>query len=303
MESDIIDVHGYRKSFDAALESLHKNELGISSKNISFIHEFARDCLLGKTVLKRAKKRISVGRVLKYVGSLKQIAYWLQTDFDCVTQTQMESFINKLDCNELDYFDYHGNLVRKKYSSWSRYDYKVTIRKFYKWLLGNDHDYPPIVRWIDTYVEDVEIPAISLNDVNRMVAYADSPRNKALIMILFESGARIGELMNVRLRHIEDKGDHLLVRFPVSKTFPRTLLLFKCRSYLADWLVEHPSTLDENSLLFPMQYGAVRKTTLTLGKRYLNRRVTPHILRHSCATYLAGKKSADINCANGWAGQ
>jgi len=31
---------------------------------------------------------------------------------------------------------------------WTKVGYRVTIKKFYKWLLGNDEELPPEVRWV-----------------------------------------------------------------------------------------------------------------------------------------------------------
>ena len=40
-----------------------------------------------------------------------------------------------------------AKIERRNYAEWTKHDYKVILRKFYKWLRGTD-DYPPEVRWI-----------------------------------------------------------------------------------------------------------------------------------------------------------
>ena len=36
------------------------------------------------------------------------------------------------------------------YSAWTKHDYKVCLKRFYKWLKGNDEVYPDEVKWIKT---------------------------------------------------------------------------------------------------------------------------------------------------------
>lgn len=131
MQTGKIDIHQTPQRLELAISRLKENALGLSEKNIQLIIKFCNDCLLGKTVLKKAKKRITPGRVVKYLYTLKQIAFWLKADLDQVSQEQMEELIRKIDGNQLKYFDAQGNLVSRSYTEWTRHDLKVTVKKFY----------------------------------------------------------------------------------------------------------------------------------------------------------------------------
>jgi len=288
-----IDVHHTERNLSRNLEFLDRNDYGLTARNIVLIKEFCHDCLLGKTVLGRAKKRISVGRALKYVVHLRQLAFWFGADFDQVTQAQMDTLISKIDLNQLQYFSagmlnrQRRKLEPKQYAAWTRHDLKVTLKKFYKWLLGQSVEYPPLVRWIDTHVDEVEIPALSPDDIEKMVCAADKLRDRAIIMMLFETGARAQEFLNIRLDNLADDGEAVSVRLEVSKTFARTVLVYRSVSLLRAWLGVHPEKGNSSALLFPLGYPALCAVVNKAGQRALNRHVTPHGLRHSCATYLA----------------
>ncbi|MDP3990636.1 MAG: site-specific integrase [archaeon] len=289
MGDDKIDVHETGRSLEWALDCLQRNELGIPARSVELIKRFANDCLIGKTVLKRAKKKISNGRVLKYVQTLKQLAHWLGADFETATQDQMESLIRRIEANQLYYPDKWGNVRLRKYRSWSLHDFKVTLKKFYKWLLGNNEEYPAIVKWIDTNVEDVEIPAISLQEVERLVDFSPTVRTKALFAMLFETGARAEEMLNIRLRNLEDRGNYFSVRIEVSKTYPRTIVVYRAAKYLREWLSQHPGRYEQDTPLFVMKYSTMLNVVAKYSKKIIGRRISPHVLRHSCATWLASK--------------
>jgi len=298
-----IDIHHYQRQLEAGLSGLENNRVNLSERNIALIRRFCNDCSLGKTVLKRAKKRISAGRVVKYLYTLKQVAFWLQTDFDQVTQEQMEDLVRKIDSNQLHYLNSAGELVPRTYTEWTRHDIKVTLKKFYKWLHGNNEEYPPLVRWIDTYVEEKEVPSLSLEEVERMTAYARTARDKAVVITLFETGARAEEFLNIRLKHCQDKEDHFSIRIVISKTYARTLAVSRSARFLRDWLLHHPAADDPEAQLFPIKYTTLCKMLARLSGRTLGRHVTPHVLRHSCATWLAGKRIGRYQLCKwmGWA--
>jgi Phage integrase family len=167
------------------------------------------------------------------------------------------------------------------------------IKKFWKWKDGNNSQYPDLVEWIDVSVKVKEIPALSRKEIESLVDGTPSIRLKALIMVLFDSGARIEELLNVRLKeeHVTWKPelDCYTIRLEFSKTKPRTVSLPLASRHLRAWLQVHPAKENSESQLFPIQYDAIRTSLYRLATRVLQKRVTPHILRHSSATYFANK--------------
>lgn len=80
-----------------------------------------------------------------------------------------------------------------------------------------------------------------------------------------------------------------MIRLEFSKTKPRTVSLPLSEAFLKRWLDLHPARGNPDAQLFPMAYGAMKMTVWRLGRKVLGKRVTPHMLRHSSATYYANR--------------
>jgi integrase/recombinase XerD len=74
------------------------------------------------------------GRILKYVFTLENVVKMLKVKFEKATKDDIIDLVSKIGRNN-------------KWSEWTKHDYKVVIRRFYKWL-RNSEDYPPEVKWM-----------------------------------------------------------------------------------------------------------------------------------------------------------
>ena len=72
-----------------------------------------------------------------------------------------------------------------------------------------------------------------------MVDEAIGPRNRALVAVLYESGARLGEFMGLRIGSIEHTPYGWKIHVD-GKTGRRPILLVNSGPYLAAWLSLHP---------------------------------------------------------------
>ena len=281
-----IDIHNRQQTFISAFSKLHSDQ-SLHPQNKKYIITFINDCQLGKTIIGKSKKKIGFARCLKYITILKQLSDYFKCSFDSVTQQDMETFIQALDV------DKYLSMKGKSYSNETKTDIKKIIKKFWKWKDGNNRHYPEIVEWIETYVKVKEIPALSREEIEKLIHSTYTNKLKAIIMVLFDSGARIEEFLNVRLKneHIsfKEKLGCYVIRFEHSKTKPRTISLPLSTSYINDWLREHPKRYNPQAQLFPISYDNLRMHLYRLGKKALGKRVTPHLLRHSSVTFYANK--------------
>lgn len=299
-EEGKIDIHSRQDRFQRALLTLEK-DTSLNKENKELIFHFLRDCKLGKTVLGKSKKKIGPARCLKYLGILRQLSVWFEKPFDCIGQEDMESFIERLEADSIK------SQAGKSYSESTKADIKKTIKKFWKWKDGQNRAYPDLVAWIDTYEPVKDVPALSRSEVEKMIEQTANPRDKALLMVLFDSGARIEELLNVRLKreHLfwkEEVGCYM-IRLEYSKTKPRTISLPLSTEYINSWLEIHPAREDPRVQFFPLAYANLRKVIHRIGKRVLDKRVSPHLLRHSSATFYANslKNRYQLCYRYGWA--
>jgi len=197
-------------------------------KNQKIILDFAKYCFA---------EGLSPRRVLKYVSILIPIAIHLKKDFYNVKRADIQSFVEKIE---------HSH-----YAEWTKHDYRVTLKKFFKWLRGTD-EYPKEVSWLKTGVsknrQKLPEELLSPQEVNDMIVAANNSRDRALIALLYESGCRIGEILSLKIKQVQlhAHGYQITVK---SQKKPRRLLLIASTPYLSAWLNEHPKRDDEQSYL------------------------------------------------------
>lgn len=279
--SEKIDIQKAEERYSILLPKI-KHDESILPENRKIILRFLRDAELGKTIRHAEKKKIGYGRLLRVHGILKLMStHWFQKPFTQVTTHDMEMFVLKLEKGRI-----HSKRG-KPYTIETQKTIKKFIRKFYKWLLGDGITYPELVAWIDTSGRIPEISAPKREEVEELVSMAGSARNKAIIKLLFDSGARIEEFLNLRIGDLDWKGEYYMIRIQHSKTKPRTVSVPLSTTELNAWLEEHPDRKNPKAFLFDVHYHSVVMMLKRLGKKVLKKNITPHRLRHSSATYYA----------------
>ena len=166
-------------------------------------------------------------RILKYVATLKSIALMMNKDFDRATKKDIEHLLIEIN--------------KKTQSEATRHDYKIALKKFYKWLYKGDE--PELTKWFTTNIKnrDKKLPEDMLteDEIMKMINAASNTRDKAMISLLWDIGARIGELGTLKIKHIkfDEDGAVILVNW---KTGPRRVRAVWSVSYLMNLLEEHP---------------------------------------------------------------
>ncbi len=149
-----------------------------------------------------------------------------------------------------------------------------------------------------------------------MVEVANNNRDKAIIMLGYEGGLRIGELATLQYKNIvfTDWGAKIKVH---GKTGERVIPIVTAASYLRQWIISHPNydvknELNQEDYIFvritgegvgqPLSYQVFCKIIKRSAERAdINKRVYPHILRHTRATVLANTLTeAQMNHYFGW---
>jgi len=146
-----------------------------------------------------------------------------------------------------------------------------------------------------TIVKDVLTEA----EITLLINAAKNVRQRAVVALLAYSGLRNGELCNLRV-HDVNLGDNM-VRVIKGKGKRDRLINISgdCTRILLDYLREYPRQTDDyffTTLIKHNKYKGhdLRKMVKTMAKRAgLNKRVYPHLLRHSLATNLI-RRGANI---------
>jgi len=282
------DIYGHEHLLKCAEMCLHNP---LSKRNVELIRLFERGLF---------SEGLSAARVKKYLDHLRKVGEWLGKSFDEAERRDIEEVVYKIE--------------RSDYSPYTKHDYKVVLKRFYRWLRRSE-DYPEEVKWIRTTlkVKDELLPEdlLSEEEVMKLVEACTNPRDKAFIITLYESGARIGELGTMSISDVvfEESYARLMLK---GKTGARRVIVVASLPYLQTWLQNHPMKNSPNAPLWvnlgtvnrfeAMSYPALAKILKTAAdKAGLKKKVHPHKLRHSRATFLAKKLTeAQMNQLFGW---
>jgi site-specific recombinase XerD len=198
-----------------------------------------------------------------------------------------------------------------KFGPQTVHKYLVSIKKFYKWLKGNNEEYPIEVKWIKSNVKNSQIKLpenlLTQEEVKRLICACENPRDKCILSLLNELGCRISELLLMDLKDIEDCEEYYRITIQHSKTQSRKLKVIDSKPFIADWLNQHPKNKDLNTPLFVgigvknkgkrLRYDACRMLLKKISKRAkIIKSNNPHHWRHSTATRYANYMSYSQLC-------
>ncbi len=278
------DIHDYSTKYKSALERVKKST--ISEKNKDLILDFDRTCFL---------EGLSKPRRIKLISSLLMLAsQYLKKDFDKATERDIKEVVIKIES-------------REDYSVWTKQGYRAILKKFYKWLKYKDNykernDYPKIVSWINTNVKKKDQPKVQASDIltekdiKRLIDAAEYPRDKAFVSMLYELGARIGEIGSLQIKDVTRDRYSYIVDLN-GKTGHRTPRIVISDPYITNWLNLHPGKDNPRSPLWvmtgnrnkneKMKYGSFRALILRLKRKAkIKKRLYHHLFRHTRVTHL-----------------
>jgi len=271
------DIHKYKLKVETELRKIMEHE-DICQENKDIIRKFYSNCIM---------RDLSHARTWKYLFHLKTYAESFEKPFTEFTKDDIIQFIEHLE--------------GQGYSAWTKHDNRVIMKSFFKWL--NDGEYPEIVKWINTNIKGRKrrLPEeiLTKEEIKKLIEIAETPRNKAFIYVLYESGCRIGEILTLNIKHVrfDEYGAILTVD---GKTGMRRVRIIVSSSYLANWLEYHPFRDDPEYPLWinfeamhkhqPLSYhGALFMLTSTGKKAGIKKKVNPQAFRRARATHLANK--------------
>ena len=271
------DVHFSSDSLKSYLVIIGNSDM--SKKQKEKINKFVSDLKLGK-----AGKKVKDRRISNYLQFLVRLHEYFKKDLDSITEKQAENF----------YKDLSENKILKKnnmpYAQASKDEYVKTLKRYLGWSWGKDSiKYRKGVRWMKEDYKKSNKRAINLKDAGKCISQEPSIRNKCLFMFLFDSGARIEEALNVRIKDLQisgngDKFFKVHLRGQKTEEADRTIPIPLSKKYLSNWMKNHP-TKEEGDYLFPIKYDNSRKIIKQMSNRALGFELKPHELRHSSATH------------------
>ncbi len=110
-------------------------------------------------------------------------------------------------------------------------------------------------------------------------------RDKIIVKVLYDTGARVSEITNLKLKDIDLETKEVEVMGKGRK--PRTVYLNKSTADLLKVFIENQKILSPNSLVFTIKPITVWYNLKKYGRELLNRDLHPHMLRHTRLQHMA----------------
>lgn len=179
------------------------------------------------------------------------------------------------------------------------------LRQFYRFLLGENVRGDDPTSRLDAPKRARSLPkTLSLEEIERLIAAAESARDKALVELLYGAGLRVSELVSLPLRMAPKPGqEHMVIEGKGGKE--RLVALGRpALAALEAHMEARVGALPKNEAqreraarwLFPSASAADGKLTRRRVAQILEAaavkagidptRVSPHVLRHAFATHL-----------------
>ncbi len=296
MKQTIIDIHNFAQKEQTARK--HLLEAEISNRSKELILEFIDDleCSgMGKA------------RIVKTISMVKNIAMKLKKGFPSADENDLKKFVKSIQNNGF-------------YSAWTKQDYNKALKKFYRWLIGKGYTKVD-VEWIPITMKSKDKPKLKRSELlteeeaHKVVEECENARDKALISLIWDTGARIGEIgsMTIGSVHFEDGGTLVDLK---GKTGSRTVFVIESTPHLLTWLKLHPFKDDPKTPLWvtmgqdrihkykPLRYRTFYKIfERSFKKAGIRKSWNPHLYRHSRALWcvLNNWNTIMANKFFGWA--
>lgn len=284
--AQILDIHDYNKRYERILKTLNKAEISEENKAIILDYEKARSL-----------EGIAISTRIRGIICLIDFARFIKKNFrECKTD-DVKNYVFNVDS-------------RQQYSIATKVKFREVLKMFFKWLrYGDDYlnkeEYPEDVKWMKLHISKKDRSKISREDllteeeIEKIIDVAEGPRDKAFISLISDTGARIGEIGNLRIGDVYRDEFSFLVHLR-GKTGEREDCVTYSDPYLAQWLNIHPLKHDKNAPLWvnlgnrnrlkQMKYNAFSQICKKLFKKAgINKRFHPHVFRHSRVTINLSK--------------
>lgn len=245
--------------------------------------EFCKIYLVSEFLNYIRNKNYSLNTIISYINDLYYFHEFVKMDFDKVKYDDIRDYLEYL------------NLKKEKSTSVSR---KISsLKSFYKFLYKNDYmdkkDYPLVK--VTYPKKEKKLPKfLYYNDlleiINESSKDKDGVRDRLIIEMLYATGVRVSELVNIKLNDIDFNNKRIIVcgkgnkeRIVYYGDYAEEVL----NKYLKTHVRKNNNYLFLNSKGEQITDGGIRYIIDNIMKKLsIKTHVTPHVLRHTFATNM-----------------
>ncbi len=234
--------------------------------------------------LKSVKKH-SDNTIISYQDDLKELASVLNNNIIDIDEEDIKKYLNYL-------YDksYNKNTISRKLSG---------VRSFYNYLYNHDiikinyftdvHN-PKKIRSLPHYLKTSEIDKV-LDNTNEVTLYGE--RNKLIVELLYVTGLRVSELVNIKLKDIDKYNKSIKI---LGKGSKERIVYYEdnCSKLLNKYLNNTRRKLDKNNSEYLLLNKFGNKLSTRMIRNILNNltigtsieQIYPHMIRHTFATTM-----------------
>lgn len=262
------DIYNFERRLALTELRILKSSMPENSKNE--ILKFETNCFAGG---------LGIVRVEKYLAMLKVLGEILPQPFSEANKQDLTHLVSRIE--------------RSAWSAWTKHDYKIALKKFYSYLGKQD-----LISWIKAgRNHSAKLPEELLSPTDIAAMLECSEGDRAFLNILWESGARIGEILSLQVKNcfFDSIGAKIIIS---GKTGMRRIRLIESAALLDEVIAGR----SQEERVFPLTHGAARMKIKRIAKRAgIRKRVYAHLFRHSRATFLAPHLTESQLCTYlGW---
>ena len=194
MSFEKIVIH--QRNIKARLNSFKIDE-DISEKEKKDVVEFLRLCELGKI---NKGKKLSESRQLKYLDILRIPFTYFKKDCATLTLSEVERFDTDLSKDKI-----RNRQTGNPLSQNTKVDIRKLFKIYLRWKLEkNPLKFKELTDWWDTTYKTKTPDYLTEQEIIKLYEHCKNPAERFLIAVLFDSGARIQEFLNLRFRDITE---------------------------------------------------------------------------------------------------
>ena len=189
----------------------------------------------------------------------------------------------------------HGG-KRGQLSEHSIWTYVKAVNRFVRWLKEEGEEVKAEGRKLPKLPKKL-VTLLSREEIARLEATAATERDKLIVRVLADTGIRVGELVMLRINGFEEQGGNYFLKVRGKGRRERLAPLDRtlyCR--LRRYADHRPGDSDRLFLALrrsasgdhpPLTENGIQQMVRDLAERAgLQQRVTPHVFRHSAATWM-----------------
>lgn len=237
----------------------------------------------------------SVATYDKYETVLNDFGKFLEQNCGKVEQT---------DISPLMVLNYKEEATKRGIKRNTLRHYLIILRSFFKWCVEHkfyaeqpifESDIPKSERIEYNLLTEQQIETILRGEIPKWSKMATAKRNRALVILLIQSGLRISELINLRIKDLDFEQHTIRVSHGKGDKLRYTTLPPLAEQFVKEYLDErfNGNYDSQNEHLFANENGEpfTRQNITQIVRAYVNRTIGrndigAHDLRHAYASYM-----------------